>query len=55
MTGWKKLTDDDGDEVWVNVGRAIWIQRYDDYTRIAFAGSDDDVIDVVQMPEEVLA
>jgi hypothetical protein len=54
MTGWKKLTDTDGDVIWVNLSVAMWIQRDGNATTIAFAGGDDDVAEVTETPEEIL-
>jgi SH3-like domain-containing protein len=54
MTEWKRFRDDDGDDVWVNMGLAIWVRpNGDGTTRIAFHG-EDELIDVQASPEQVL-
>ena len=54
MSDWKKLHDEDGDPIWVNLSRAMSVQRDGKLTRIMFPGGDSDVIDVQEEPEEVL-
>ena len=54
MANWKKLRDDDGDEIWVNLSAAIWMQKRGRFTRIAFPGDEDEAIDVAETPEEIL-
>jgi len=54
VSDWKKLHDEDGDPIWVNLSRAMSVQRDGKLTRIMFPGGDSDVIDVKEQPEEVL-
>jgi hypothetical protein len=54
LSDWKKLHDEDGDPIWVNLSLAMSVQREGKLTRIMFPGGESDVIDVKEQPDEVL-
>jgi hypothetical protein len=54
VSDWKLLHDEDDDPIWVNVARAMSIQREGRLTRIMFPGGESDVIDVKEKPEDIL-
>lgn len=56
MAKWKKLTEPNGNTIWVNVDIAMWVQRQGpSRTQIAFPGGEDDVVEVKEDVGEVIA
>lgn len=49
-----KLTHVDGESIWVNRNMVAWFFDTADNTRVAFAGDENDFIEVRETPEAVL-
>ena len=56
MSGWVKCTKNDGTTIYANLDIAISVYRNekDTSTTIAYPGDDDDIVMIVETPEDIL-